>query len=191
MDTNEDELSRQLSAFAARYLGRSLTTDELQKLALLRELLAAAQAPDAPVAAAAAQARAAAAGTIDANLQRAHAAMQGALKAAGPPPVPLTSPQPQPPTAALTAEDEAILKVVEGARTLAELRPSALRMAASGGAPAGQMVIAQIADRLANLVTSEVERCFEQRFGPLARQLEEAIRAAASPSPGGAPDHTQ
>lgn len=78
-------------------------------------------------------------------------------------------------TQALRAQDsgeQAILEAVNAAGSLAELRPSHLQ---SGQASANQLVMSQIADRLANLVKSEVHLCFEQNFGSLKQQLENAI----------------
>lgn len=72
-------------------------------------------------------------------------------------------------------EEAAILKIVESARSLNDLRPSALSLPGSGVPPAAQLVLPQIADRLANLVKSEVERCFQQNFGPLQRELANAL----------------
>lgn len=72
-------------------------------------------------------------------------------------------------------EEQAILKVVEAAKTLSDLRPSALGVAASGVATGERMVMSQIADRLANLVKTEVEQSFRQSFGRLQQQLESAI----------------
>ena len=67
-------------------------------------------------------------------------------------------------------EEQAILKVVEGARSLAELRPSALN-GGTGVGMGGQMALSQIADRLAGLARQEVERCFNQTFMPLQNAL--------------------
>lgn len=67
-------------------------------------------------------------------------------------------------------EEQAILKVVEGARSLAELRPSTLN-GANGVGMGGQMALSQIADRLAGLARQEVERCFNQTFTPLQNAL--------------------
>ncbi|MBE1160751.1 hypothetical protein [Dyella acidiphila] len=79
---------------------------------------------------------------------------------------------------ALQAQDreaQAILKTVEAARTLADLRPSSLNTAAPAAAVDSQMVMAQIADRLANLVKAEVTQIFTQKFGGLQQKLEQAI----------------
>jgi hypothetical protein len=72
-------------------------------------------------------------------------------------------------------EEQAILKIVETAHSLNDLRPSALMPPAAGLPPAAQLALPQIADRLANLVKTEVEKCFERYFGPLQRQLANAL----------------
>jgi hypothetical protein len=77
-------------------------------------------------------------------------------------------------------EEQAILKIVQTAHSLNDLRPSALMPPASGLPPAAQLAIPQIADRLANLVKTEVEHCFERYFGPLQRQLADALERIAS-----------
>jgi hypothetical protein len=38
--------------------------------------------------------------------------------------------------------------------------------------PASQLALTQIADHLSNLARQEVERCFQQTFGPLTEQLQ-------------------
>ncbi|MGV8643998.1 hypothetical protein ACV35T_31515, partial [Pseudomonas aeruginosa] len=78
-------------------------------------------------------------------------------------------------TQALRAQDsgeQAILEAVNAAGSLAELRHGHLQ---SGQASANQLVMSQIADRLANLVKREVRLCFEQNLGSLKQQLENAI----------------
>ena len=72
-------------------------------------------------------------------------------------------------------EEQAILKVVEAARSLAELRPATLAPLGSGVGAGGQMALSQIADRLAGLARQEVERCFKESFGPLQNALSDVI----------------
>ncbi|WP_255989914.1 hypothetical protein [Chitinolyticbacter albus] len=74
-------------------------------------------------------------------------------------------------------EEAAILKLVDGARTLADLRPSTLQPGAQPGG--AQMVLSQIADRLAGLAKQEVEACFNQYFGPLSQELQAVIARLA------------
>ncbi|MGC3218557.1 hypothetical protein, partial [Pseudomonas aeruginosa] len=74
-------------------------------------------------------------------------------------------------TQALRAQDSgelAILEAVNAAGSLAELRPRHLQ---SGQASANQLVLSQIADRVATLVKSEVRLWVEQYFGSLQQQL--------------------
>jgi|GEM_PF-1027269 len=83
------------------------------------------------------------------------------------------------------SEEQAILKVVDAARSLNDLRPSSLSFSASGVPSSAQMVLPQIADRLANLIKSEVDQCFERHFGPLQRQLAALLsQQSAAPQPG-------
>jgi len=87
-------------------------------------------------------------------------------------------------------EEQAILKIVQTAQSLNDLRPSMLVTPASGVPPAAQLALPQIADRLANLVKTEVEQCFERYFGPLQRQLASALAQldnAASAASAAAP----
>jgi len=70
-------------------------------------------------------------------------------------------------------EEQAIAKLVEGARSLTDLRPSALMT--KGASASSQMALAQIADRLAMLAKQEVEKCFTQFFGPLSQELKMVI----------------
>jgi hypothetical protein len=81
-------------------------------------------------------------------------------------------------TQALQAQDreaQAILKVVEAAKSLTDLRPSALNASAANVPANSRIAMSQIADRLANLVKTEVEQSFKQNFGRLQQQLEQAI----------------
>ncbi len=67
-------------------------------------------------------------------------------------------------------EEQAILRMIDGAHSLSELRPSALPAQGLSSSPS-TMVMTQIADRLANLARQEVQSCFEQYFGPLKQEL--------------------
>jgi len=66
------------------------------------------------------------------------------------------------------AINAAALRAVEASADLDGLRPSALRPPQAGETAPGQLLIAQIADRLAHLVRAEVNACFDKRFGPSA-----------------------
>ncbi|WP_053006865.1 hypothetical protein [Chromobacterium subtsugae] len=74
------------------------------------------------------------------------------------------------------AEEQAILKLLEGTQDLAELRPSALQPAMASLQPGSQLALGQIAEHLSNLARQEVEKCFNQYFGPLSAQLQEVVR---------------
>ncbi|MBX9297604.1 hypothetical protein [Chromobacterium piscinae] len=93
------------------------------------------------------------------------------------------------------AEEQAILKLLEGSKTLSELRPAAMQPMGNGLKPGSQLAMAQIADHLSNLARKEVENCFNQYFGPLNQQLQalvarleakEAAEAAAPDTPSAA-----
>jgi len=187
MSTSETTVSAALRGLAAKWLNRPLNKAELQELdrfVLARagaapetSATSAAPAPANPAALARAQTeqllddgRQRTALLIRDVLQRLRATAEQALQAQ-------------------EREEQAILNVVQAARSLGDLRPSALAPAASNLPSTAQLALPQIADRLANLVKSEVERCFQQSFGPLQQQLAEAIRrvdaagAAQAPAP--------
>jgi hypothetical protein len=65
-----------------------------------------------------------------------------------------------------------LLDTVQAATSLNGLRPATLPATPYTG---DQLVIAQIAERLANLVQTEVSKCFEKNFGPLRQQLETTL----------------
>ncbi|WP_199153365.1 hypothetical protein [Chromobacterium sp. ASV23] len=73
------------------------------------------------------------------------------------------------------AEEQAILKLLEGTQSLAELRPSSLQPAMNALQPGSQLALSQIAEHLSNLARQEVEQCFQQYFGPLSAQLQEVV----------------
>ncbi|AJC44493.1 hypothetical protein [Xanthomonas sacchari] len=79
---------------------------------------------------------------------------------------------------ATAASEAAVLKAVESAKSLDQLRPGQLRPPQSGEGGSNHMVMAQIADRLANLVQAEVRACFEREFGSLAQQMQAVVAAA-------------
>jgi hypothetical protein len=68
-------------------------------------------------------------------------------------------------------EEQAILKLLEGCKTLSDLRPSSLQPGMSGLQPGSQLALTQIAEHLSNLARKEVEKCFDQYVGPLVSQL--------------------
>lgn len=74
--------------------------------------------------------------------------------------------------------EAAVLGAVERATSLDDLRPPKPAPGNAGAAAGERPMIAQIADQLAHLVRLEVEACFDQQFGPLAKQLQSVIDAA-------------
>jgi hypothetical protein len=88
--------------------------------------------------------------------------------------------------AGASPEAHALVRRLEEAGSLDDLRPSRLNMQSRAEEPATKIVMTQIADRLANLVKHEVEARFSAQFGPLARQLEAAIRAMPTSGDGAA-----
>lgn len=179
MSDIESQVSSSLRRLAETWLKRSLTPAEARELENFQQSWAsgessAAATPAAPHVPAsttssdpADHARAQAAQALAEGRQRSESVIRDILQK-------LQSTTAQ----ALQAherEEVAILKIVEAARSLNDLRPSALSLPGSGVPPSAQLVLPQIADRLANLVKSEVERCFQQNFGPLQRELANAL----------------
>ncbi|WP_199542270.1 hypothetical protein [Paraburkholderia kururiensis] len=178
MSDIESQVSSSLRRLAETWLKRSLTPAEARELENFQQSWASGDAPAAMPATTqvrgnttssdpADHARAQAAQALAEGRQRSENVIRDILQK-------LQSTAAQ----ALQAhehEEAAILKIVESARSLNDLRPSALSLPGSGVPPAAQLVLPQIADRLANLVKSEVERCFQQNFGPLQRELANAL----------------
>lgn len=170
MTQTQPDTADALRRVAEAWLKRPLTPAEEQELEQFqngRSSDATATASPVPSGDPAAHARAQAAQAVKEGYKRADSAIRNVLQR-----IQGTA------TQALQAqerEEQAILKVVQAARTLADLRPSALAAAGQGMPGAGGMVMSQIADRLANLVKSEVERNFQQTFGSLQLQLQKAI----------------
>ncbi len=158
MDTSE--LNDDLDQLARSWLKRPLTEQERQQLLDFQRSWQGSPPSDP-----AAQARRQAEQVIEAERQRTQDSISNILRS-----VRRASGE------ALRAQEsgeQALLQAVEAASSLADLRPSHLSPGQPGGS--SQIVMAQIADRLANLVRSEVQRCFEQQFGSLRRQLESAL----------------
>lgn len=167
MDTPGDVVSTQLHVLAERWLKRPLTAAEAQELARFRQSLEHEGAADPPVTQAAARA-------VRNARQQAQAAIQGVLAGARELTQRMASEREQ--------EDRAILRMVESAGSLAELRPSALPAGEEQASPAGRIAIAQIADRLANLIRAEVQACFERQLAPLANRVEALLDQADVPA---------
>lgn len=166
----DPDISAALRSVAEAWLKRPLTAAEEQELAAFQQTAAATPGGGAstqglgdPAAAARAQAEQA---VLEGQARTDSAIREVLRKIQG------TTAQ------ALQAQDreaQAILKTVEAAKTLGDLRPSALNAANPGTPGSGGMLMAQIADRLANLVKAEVQQSFNQNFGRLQQQLEQAI----------------
>ncbi|WGW64927.1 hypothetical protein P7I89_11035 [Pseudomonas aeruginosa] len=154
-----EELGRNLVQLAQLWLKRPLTSEEHEQLRQFQLGLGNDASSDPAV-----HARQQAEQVIENGRQRSEGSIRQILQNVQ-----------QASTQALRAQDsgeQAILEAVNAAGSLAELRPGHLQ---SGQASANQLVMSQIADRLANLVKSEVRLCFEQNFGSLKQQLENAI----------------
>lgn len=171
MNTSVDDVATQLHQLAERWLKRPLTADEERDLAAFRSALPAGPDHGGGVFD---QVKAQAAQAVDEGRQRAQAAIQSVLRG--------SQQVAQQVALEREQEDQAILKVVEAAKSLADLRPSALHQARDGETPGGRMVIAQIADRLANLVKAEVDACFEHQVGPLVRKIEAVVNTIPVPA---------
>ena len=150
MTAMADQSLQRLYDFAEHWLGRRLDEDERICLAGLAASPASSQPPPA------ASPQRAAADVIEAEkarmrsviarmLENAHDIMQRNMRA--------------------VRTEEAALRAVEASPTLQELRPSTLRQPQPGETATEQLLIAQIADRLGNLVRAEVDACFNRRFG--------------------------
>lgn len=169
MTASDPTLSAPLRTLAERWLQRPLTAEEAGRLARFQASLAGGDAPAA--------ASAGIAGTVAEARRQAETAIQGVLEAARQAAERIAREREQ--------EDRAILRMIESAGSLAELRPSALP-GADDAAPAARMAIAQIADRLANLVRAEVRTCFERQLAPLASRIEAMLDGAQPQPPAGA-----
>ncbi|RDZ26298.1 hypothetical protein [Lysobacter silvisoli] len=206
------ELADQVHQFARNWLGHDLSENERKQLA---EFMSSLSATEAVLGGYTDQARKQAADVVAQGRQRVEEAMQSVLgatraaaatepntatgaaapaKPAAPAAAPATGSAPPPtPPAGLTREEQAILQMLQAARTLSDLRPSQLQSSREGETPAAQLAIVQIADRLANLVKSEVKACFDREYGPLARRIEEVLEASrasgSAPAAAHPPSH--
>lgn len=173
MNASDDPVFTQLLALAEHWLKRPPTAAEMQELARFRQSIESGQDASGVPATQAAQ-------TIRDARQQAQAAIRDIVEGARQLAQRVAGEREQ--------EDRAILKVVESAGSLAELRPSALPADDAPGPAADRIAIAQIADRLANLVRAEVQTCFERQLAPLANRVETLLGemrtpAAAPPAP--------
>lgn len=154
MPTSANESLQSFYAFAERWLGRPLGEWERERLVGLVAAALAAQDN------AATQQEQQAAALIESEKRRAQAAITRMLESVD------AARQTQ---HARWQADEAALKAVAASHSLDELRPSALRVPQPGETAAERILVAQIADRLGNLVRAEVEACFDRRSGPRAQ----------------------
>lgn len=157
-------LTPALQNLAEQYLGRPLQPQEAQTLATFQQSL---QNPPAPPLAAVQQAQQQTQRAIAQGKSQATASVRDILSS-----IQASSSQ------ALhvqEAEEQAILKLLEGTQSLAELRPSALQPGMGNLQAGSQLAISQIAEHLSNLARQEVEQCFQQYFGPLSAQLQEVV----------------
>ncbi|AXE34817.1 hypothetical protein [Chromobacterium phragmitis] len=157
----DQTLSPALRQTAEQYLGRPLEAQEEQQLLLLQQNI---QSQQPALSGAVQQARQQAQRTISLGQSRATSSVRDLLEAIQ-----------QSSSKALQvqeAEEQAILKLLEGSQSLAELRPSALQPGMAGLRPGSQLALSQIAEHLSNLARQEVEKCFQQSFGPLIQQLQ-------------------
>lgn len=155
MSSPDRSLDPNLQQLAQSWLNRPLTPQELARLQAFQAgqtTLSPGQQAGATLSASRAQTEASVRQALEAIQNNASQAMQVQDK-----------------------EEQAILKVVEAARSLAELRPASLAPLGSGVGAGGQMALSQIADRLAGLAKQEVERCFNESFGPLQNALSDVI----------------
>ncbi|GGA02150.1 hypothetical protein [Dyella caseinilytica] len=169
MTQSDPDVSAALRSVAVAWLKRPLTPQEEQELDAFQAGSGAASggASDQASGDPAAYARAQAEQAVKEGQARTDTAIRDVLQK-----IQSTT------TQALQANDretQAILKVVEAAKTLADLRPSALNTSGASAPTNSRIAMSQIADRLANLVKTEVEQSFKQNFGRLQQQLEQAI----------------
>jgi hypothetical protein len=154
MPTSANESLQSFYAFSERWLGRPLGEQERERLVGLVAAALAAQDN------AATQQEQQAAALIESERRRVQAAITRMFESVD------AARQAQ---QARWQADEAALKAVAASHGLDELRPSALRASQAGETAAERILVAQIADRLGNLVQTEVEACFDRRSGPRAQ----------------------
>ncbi|MGC0151391.1 hypothetical protein ACPRNU_02885 [Chromobacterium vaccinii] len=172
----EASLSPDLRQIAEQYLGRPLEALEQDQLLQLQQAIRNQAAPSAN---AVQQARQQAQRAIAQGQNRAASSVRDLLEA--------IQSNSSKALQVQDAEEQAILKLLEGSQNLAELRPSTLQSGMGGLQPGSQLALTQIAEHLSNLARQEVEKCFQQSFGPLTQQLQAlAERLNAQQAPDGA-----
>ncbi|ERE07123.1 MULTISPECIES: hypothetical protein [Chromobacteriaceae] len=175
----DDTLHPDLRQISEQYLGRTLQAEEMEQLLALQQNIQSQ--PPAPLGAAQ-QAKQQAQLAITQNQARAGSSVKEILQAIQTGSAKALQVQ--------ETEEQAILKLLESSKTLAELRPAALQQGGAGLRPSTQLVMAQIGEQLAKLARAEVKTCFDQYFGPLNQQLQMLVarmeakeRAAALNAP--------
>ncbi|MCC4590403.1 hypothetical protein LL974_04540 [Xanthomonas campestris pv. cannae] len=163
MQDNQASDFATLRQFAQRWLGRALLPLEEEQL---RRFASETSAPPAP----AAEVDGASPSLIDAERQRVQGLIQQMMQKMQNTRSDLNG--------ATAASEAAVLRAVQSASSLDQLRPGQLRPPQSGEGASNHMVMSQIADRLANLVQAEVRACFEREFGSLAQQMQAVVEAA-------------
>jgi len=164
-------MSDELSGFVEKLLKRSLSPEEQERLSGLQsdwqsgknEVENITISPET-----AKEAQAVATQTIAKDRQRANSTINDILGRA------------HSPNSAkiLTSEDRekrAILRILETTPSLNDLRPSSLKMTATGISPNGRLLLTQIAECLATLVKKEVEKFFHEYFAGLQKKLQQAL----------------
>ncbi|MDQ1092413.1 hypothetical protein QE400_001826 [Xanthomonas sacchari] len=164
MQDNQASDSATLQQFAQRWLGRALTPIEEEQLRRF------ASETSAPPAVPAAEVDGASPSLIDAERQRVQGLIQQMMQKMQNTRGELNG--------ATAASEAAVLKAVQSANSLDQLRPGQLRPPQNGEGGMNHMVMSQIADRLANLVQAEVRACFDREFANLAQQMQAVIDAA-------------
>ncbi|WP_371181421.1 hypothetical protein [Xanthomonas sacchari] len=164
MQDNQASDFATLRQFAQRWLGRALLPLEEEQLRRF------ASETSAPPAVPAAETAGTSPSLIDAERQRVQGLIQQMMQKMQNTRGDLDG--------ATAASEAAVLRAVQSANSLDQLRPGQLRPPQSGEGGSNQLVMSQIADRLANLVQAEVRACFEREFGSLAQQMQAVVEAA-------------
>lgn len=161
----EDTLHPGLRQIAEQYLSRPLEAQEAQQLLNLQQQF---QRQPAPPQAAVQQAR----------QQTQQAISQGQARAASVVRNTLESIQASSGKALeeWKKEEEAVLELLKGCQSLADLHASSLQPAMAGLQAGSRLALIQIAGHLSNLAKREVENCFSQYMAPLASQLQMVIQ---------------
>lgn len=179
---NEQEKTRLQNFFQAvqQYIGRDLSTPEALVLATIIPSLQSPAPASSPVGGDFVNdARLRAGQILDAERQRVTDTMKATLGAARP-------------AAAIgdSQQENATLAVLNQAASLQQLQQAG--QAAFAGKDSEAPAIVQIGTRLMDMIKEEVERCFQEQFGPLNQQMTQtlqslndwmALQGTANPAP--------